>query len=368
MKRLLWVNHRDPRHPEAGGAERRMIEICSRLVRRGWDVTLVAERPPGSRGEEVIDGVRVVRVGGRVGVHLYSLLTAAVSGGHYDVVVDDIAHAVPWFSRLVTRTPVVAQVHHVHSLVLPYELGGFWSKALSLAERSAAHVYSHFITVSWSTKKVMVEEWGVEESRVAVIPNGVDSSRYTPTWSEAERPTILWLGRVKRYKRVHHVVAAYRLVRRRVSDAVLVVAGAGDWLPQVRRLARRLGVDDGVVFTGRVDEEEKIRLLRSSWVIVSTSIAEGWGLTVTEAAACGTPAVAYDVPGLRDSVVDGVTGILVRDGDIAALANAVVRLLVDDEERWRMARNARRYAEALDWGRVTDWFSRVLSLVAGEGR
>lgn len=358
--RILWINHRDPKHPQAGGAEVRMYEIARRLVKMGHEVTVVSEKVDGVPTEDEIEGIRVRRMGGRATIHILAPLYVKRRGRQYDVIIDDVAHAVPWYSPLVTKTPVVAQIHHIHQDILRMELPKPLALIVGKAEETIK-IYRQFIAVSPSTKRELVERFGIDPSRVAVVPNGVDHEKYKPGPKDPN-PTVLWVGRLKRYKNPHHALLAFKAVKLEVPDAQLVIIGAGEEEPEMRRLAKRLELAD-VHFLGRVPEEEKVKWMQKAWVLVLTSAKEGWGLAVTEAAACKTPAVAYDVPGLRDAVKHMKTGLLVEPENIQKLARAVTLVLTDDNLRNALAEGAYRYAQNLDWNYATERFLGVIKHV-----
>ena len=359
--RILWINHRDPKHPQAGGAEVRLYEIARRLVRRSHEITVLCEKASGLPSEEVLEGIRIKRIGGRASIHLLAPLYVGKHGHEYDVTIDDIAHAVPWYSPLVTKTPVIAQIHHVHQDVVYVELSKLSAWIINRAERTIAKVYKHFIAVSQSTKEELVKRLGIDPYRVAVVPNGVDLERYKPGPKDP-RPTILWVGRIKKYKNLDHLLKAYKIVKQEVPDAQLIIIGTGDQEQKIKELARKLELRDAY-FLGKVPEEEKIRWMQRAWIIVSTSMVEGWGMTVTEATACRTPAVAYDVPGLRDSVRHMETGILVPYGDIKTFARAAI-MLAEDRELWRkLAGNALNWAKQFDWNKSAEKFIKVIESI-----
>jgi glycosyltransferase involved in cell wall biosynthesis len=196
----------------------------------------------------------------------------------------------------------------------------------------------------------------------------VDHSRYNPgDGSKSEEPLVAYLGRIKRYKRVDHVLRACKIVFEGFPTARLVVVGSGDYLPRLVRLTADLGIADRVDFTGFVSESEKIAVLRKAHVVVNPSSKEGWGVTVTEANACGTPVVASNVPGLRDAVVDGRTGFLVKYGDIAGFAARISEILAGDQLRAALSRQATVWAKEFDWDRSADSVLRVIEGLA-EGR
>jgi glycosyltransferase involved in cell wall biosynthesis len=356
---ILWVNHRDPKHPFAGGAEVRIHEIGKRLVQNGHSVSLICERWPGSKNIEFIDGIEVRRVGSKYNIHLkVPFLIHKI--GNYDVVIDDIAHAIPWESRFFTNKSVIGQVHHVHQEMLELELNPLLAKIIALSERTVRS-YKLIITVCESTKNALIG-LGVSRKTIKVIPNGVDTDFYKPGVKSAS-PTILWVGRVKRYKRVDHVLLAFSLIEKQLPNANLIIVGSGDYnyIEALKNIAKKLGLSN-VVFTGLVDENKKAMLMASSWVTVSSSLVEGWGLTITESAACGTPAVAYDVDGLRDSIRNNETGLLVIDGNVKALAQAILRVLQDEVLRVTLGTNALRWATELSWDKVAKDFIAFLEL------
>jgi len=207
-----------------------------------------------------------------------------------------------------------------------------------------------FHAISESTRDDLVRR-GVPPERVVVIHPGVDSEAYRPdpATPRAERPTFLYLGRLKRYKGVEFAIRAVAAARRTRPDITLDICGQGDDRARLERLAAEHRVNDGVRFLGYVSEEEKRRLLHRAWAVVFPSPKEGWGITNVEAAACGTPALASDSPGLRESVQNGVTGYLVPHGDVPALADRMVAMAADASLVERLGRAARRFAEGLSW-------------------
>jgi len=356
--RILWINHRDLKHPQAGGAEVRLYEIARRLVRRSHEITVLCEKAGGLLSEEVLEGIRIKRIGGSASIHLLAPLYVGKHGHEYDVIIDDIAHAVPWYSPLVTKAPVIAQIHHVHQDVVYVELSKLSAWIISRAERTIAKVYKHFIAVSQSTKEELVKRLGIDPNRVAVVSNGVDLEKYRPGAKDS-RPTILWVGRIKKYKNLDHLLKAYKIVKQEEPDAQLIIIGTGNQEQKIKELVRKLELRDAY-FLGKVPEEEKIRWMQKAWIIVSTSMVEGWGITITEAAACKTPAVAYKVPGLRDSIRHMETGILVPYENIEALAKAIIRL-IEDQELWRkLAENTLNWVKQFDWNKSAERFIKVI--------
>jgi glycosyltransferase involved in cell wall biosynthesis len=182
----------------------------------------------------------------------------------------------------------------------------------------------------------------------------VDSKRFTPgpAGRRSVVPTFLYVGRLKRYKGIAFALQALALARQQRPDLRMEIAGTGDYRSDLENIAAGLQLERAVVFHGFVSEERKIDLMRSAWANVFPSPKEGWGITVIEAAACGTPSLASDSPGLRDSVCHGETGFLVPHGDVSALAARMVELADSAQLVARLGDRARRFAEGLTWERT----------------
>jgi glycosyltransferase involved in cell wall biosynthesis len=206
-----------------------------------------------------------------------------------------------------------------------------------------------FIVVSPSTYQELLSR-GFDSSLLVQVYLAVDHTLYRPTGvPRSPTPLIGYFGRLKRYKSVEHLLQAASLVLRDVPEMKVVIVGEGDDRPRLEAMACELNIQHAVSFTGFVSDQEKITLLQQMWFKVATSSKEGWGLTVTEANACGTPVVASNVPGLRDAVQDGKTGLLYRYGDIADLARKITLLLKDADLHARLSAGALAWAAHFSW-------------------
>jgi glycosyltransferase involved in cell wall biosynthesis len=351
--RILVVNWLDRSNPQAGGAETHLHEIFGRLALWGHEVTLLCSGFAGAAGREFLDGMEVHRVGRRMtfGLSVPGYVRSTLDLGGFDVVVEDL-NKVPLFMPLWTRVPVVLLVHHLFGRTAFQEASLPVAVATWLLERPLRLVFRNVPAVAVSESTVQdLRRRGVACGEVVVVHNGVDLDRFSPDSEEGKfrSPTVLYLGRLKRYKRVDLVLKAVARLTEEGLPVRLLVAGKGDHELELRALQERLGLRNSVEFLGYVSEAEKIRLLRRSWVHLLTSPKEGWGISVLEAAACGTPTVASDSPGLRDSVQAGRTGLLVPHGDLNALTGAVRTLLEDAALRSAMGASARAFAEGFTW-------------------
>lgn len=351
--RILAVNWLDLENPQAGGAEVHFFEIFGRLAAAGHDVTVVTSGWPGAAPRAVVRGLDVRRAGGR---HTFALrgrgaVRRALREAPYDVVVEDI-NKLPLFLPTVTPLPLYVIIPHLFGTTAFREAAWPVAAVVWLAERPIPVVYRRavFHAISDSTRDDLVAR-GVPRDRIHVVYPGVDAERLTPDPAVPRTPvpTFLYVGRLKRYKGVETAIRAVALARRGGTEVVLEIAGQGDDRPRLERLAADLDLGSAVRFLGFVPEEDKRTLLRRSWATVFPSPKEGWGITNVEAAACGTPAVASDSPGLRESVRHDETGLLVPADDPAALAGAMQRLARDPGAVARLGRAGRTFAESLSW-------------------
>jgi glycosyltransferase involved in cell wall biosynthesis len=316
--RVLIFNWKDLTHPAAGGAEVFTEQVARSLVSRGHAVTLFAAAVAGRPSEEVVEGVRIIRSGGRLGVYRAARrFWSKTPPDAYDVVVDEINTRPFMTPRWIRGTPVVALIHQLAreiwfyetpfpvSLLGRYVLEPWWLRAyrdvpaLTVSKSSADSLARH-------------HRW----RRVTVLPEGGDPHSVPSAPKEAS-PTVVFLGRLVAMKQPEHAVEAFRLLKQEIPSAQLWVIGDGPLFEGLRGSA-----PEGVVFLGRLDRAELLQRLGQAHVLVATSVREGWGLSVSEAAACGTPSIGYAVPGLLDSV-DASGGALV-DPTPEALSRALV--------------------------------------------
>ncbi len=369
--RVLGFNWRDIRHPEAGGAEVHLHEIMKGLVSRGHEVTLLCSSFPGAAPAERIDGIETVRAGGwwNANFVLPRVYLSKLRARGYDLIVEDI-NKLPFFTPLYAKPPVVAVVPHLFGTTVFRETNAPFALYVWSYEFFIPFVYGRtpFIAISESTRDDLVER-GIPAENVHLVHCGMDHGTYHGDSGVriSETPTVVFLGRLRKYKGVQFLLRAMPIVRAKVPGARLVVVGDGPYRGPLERLAAGLGLEGAVTFAGHVPREEKVRLLRSAHVAASPSPKEGWGLTVVEANACGTPVVASRSPGLRDSVRDGETGFLVRHGDHVELAGRLVEILEDSELRDRMSAAAVAWAARFTWERCADECAVILEIAAGSG-
>ena len=353
-------------HPAAGGAEKHLHRIFSKIVEMGHEVVLFTTMFPGAKKREVVDGILVIRNGG----DLLFQLTVALNlkkldrEFNFDVVVEDL-NKLPVFAHWFVRKPLLVQMHHLWR-------GSIFSEAFFpiafmvwFFERIVPFFYrtQPFVVVSPSTQKELAEI-GVDESRISVIYNGsempsvtaplaisaADScENATSSSTSARAPYFIWLSRVHRYKGIWTALEAFEIFSQKHPEVQLKIVGGGPLLKKLPAWIKSHGLEGKVELTGFVPAARKYALLSSSLALLQTSYKEGWGLTVMEAAQLCKTTIASDVPGLRDSVRNGETGILFPSGDAAACASAMEKIYDDAELRANLGRNAKRYALTFSW-------------------
>ncbi len=348
--KILVFNWQDKKNPHAGGAEVHLYEIFGRIAKQGHSVTLVCSQFRGGAPRDYIDGIRIIRIGRRNLFNFAVPLWYLFFGAKYDVVVDDV-NKVPFYTPMYVRKPVLALFHHLFGKSIFLETNPVAASYVYASEWFIPKIYRRvpIVAVSESTKSELVEQ-GIPENNIKIIHNSVDHSLYRPNQNKNNSSfTIGFLGRIKKYKSIDHLLEAFDRIKVELPDAKLVIIGDGDYLPKLKAAVSKMKYRGDIEFTGYVSGEEKVRRVQQMDVIVNTSSKEGWGLTVIEANACGVPVIGADVPGLRDSIKDEETGLLYRYGDIEALTALLFRFYGNENLRNTLSKNAQKWAAGFDW-------------------
>jgi len=352
------------KHPEAGGAEVIIQEVMERIAAQGHDVTLVTGNFPGGKTRDRIGNLDIHRTGNTYNFNLAGprYFKRHLEAQGFDLVAEDL-NKIPFFMPLYTRIPVLAIVPHLFGTTVFQQASIPIASYVYFYERFIPLVYRGcmFSVLSETTRDDLVAR-GLAPERIRVIHSGMDHELYQPSLMPVRnRPKrLIYLGRLKKYKCIEHPILALPAVLKRVPEAEYWVVGDGDYRDELVRIAKRQGVEDHVRFPGFMGGKDKVRLLQESRLLTYTSPKEGWGLSVIEAGACATPVVASDSPGLRESVVHGKTGYLVRHGDIHDLGEKIVTLLSDDALAQAMAEEGVRWASTFSWERSAE---KTLALI-----
>ncbi len=363
LRRIHVLAWRDLDDPEAGGSELHIDQVATHWARAGLEVTMRTSAAPGHPAVVERNGYRAIRRAGRYLVFPRAA-AAEIAGRHgrRDGLVE-IWNGVPFGSPIWGRGPRIVFLHHLH--------GVMWNGAFPdhprlaatgrfMEHRVAPLAYRRvpIVTLSGSSRDELVDELRFDPERVSVVPPGI-SERYRPEERLAPDPTILVVTRLMPSKRVDEVLRSLADLKNDIRNVGLEVIGSGPELESLRALANRLGIEDRVTFPGRVSDDELLEAYQRAWVVASASLREGWGMTLTEAAATGTPVVASDVPGHRDAVADGRSGLLVPAE--RPLTDALRRILTDAELRADLAAGALDHARQFTWAATALATFRVLA-------
>ncbi len=352
---------RDLDDVEAGGSEVHAAMIARHWTAAGLWVSMRTSAAQGRPTEVWRDGYLVSRKAGRYLVFPRSAASALLRrSGQRDALVE-IWNGMPFFSPVWEWGPKIVVVHHVHTEIWKMVMSPNLASVGDAVERLIAPPFyrrTPIVTVSESTRDELVENLGFDAKRITVVPNGI-AEHFTPGGEKDATPLVLGVGRLVAMKRFALLIDAVAEVRRVRPDTRLVIVGDGVEWDRLERHIHRTGARDWVTLAGRVSEDDLVDLYRRAWVVSSTSMREGWGMTLTEAAACGTPAVATRIGGHCDSVDDGVSGRLAEIGD--EFNQALLDVINDDEHRAALTAGALERASQLRWENAAEAMLEVLA-------
>lgn len=361
--RILIFNWRDIKHGWAGGGEIYIFEQAKRWVKMNHEVVLFCgeDKEKQLPSYEVIQGIRIYRKGGRYSLYFWAACYyISRFRSKFDVVID-VENGVPFFTPLFCPTAKVCYVYHVHGKQFFYELPKPLSYIGFIIERyifPLLYKRTPIIAISETTKQQLINI-GLPAKNISVVYSGINGNHSkTRSTTKFSNPTILYLGRIKKYKRVDLLVALFSEIVKKIPKARLIVAGWGTEASHLTDIIMKSPLRRKIHLVGPVSTEEKRLLLSKSWVFVNPSIGEGWSIAVIEANLHGTPAVSFDVPGLAESIQQGKTGLLAKNAD--DLVTKICNILTDKHLRDRLSTNASEWAREFSWDRSAKESLQVL--------
>jgi len=364
LRRIAILAWRDLDDPEAGGSELHASKVAALWGEAGIEVTMRTSYAPGHPQVSWRDGYRVIRKAGRYLVFPRAAFSEMMGWhGASDGLVE-IWNGMPFFSPVWARRPTVAWLHHVHDtmwdMTLPPRLARL-GRAVEFRVAPPLYRRTPIVTLSESSKRELVERLKFKAARVSVVPPGVDT-RFAPGGTKSPTPLVVAVGRLVPVKQMHLLMDALAELKPRIPELTAVLVGEGYSRGELEARRRELGAEDWIALPGRLSDGELVALYRRAWVLASASAHEGWGMTVTEAGACGTPAVATRIAGHEDAVVDGTTGLLVDRP--AELAGALGRVIEDGDLRARLGAAAQAHAATFTWAATARGTLEVLAVEA----
>jgi glycosyltransferase involved in cell wall biosynthesis len=368
--KILALNWNDLKNPYAGGAEVHLEELLRRLVSYGHQVTLFCSGWENCQPEEMIEGIRIIRRGNRYNFNLIAPLhlRRLVKEQRFDLLVEDI-NKIPFYTPAYLDLKTLVVIPHLFATTVFQEVNAILGSYIYLAEKPLISVYKgrHFNVISESTARD-IEARGVPRKDISVIHCGIDRNLYSyrADVPKYEHPTILYLGRIKKYKSIQHLIVAFHRVRQQLPNARLMIVGTGDYLAELQKLVLALDLRESVEFPGFVSSENKVERMRRAHVSVLPSLKEGWGLTNIEANSVGTTVVAANTDGLKDSVRHNETGLLYEYGNTDQMAEQLLSILTDTQLRERLQQGALAWAAKFSWDDAARKFETLITeYVAG---
>ena len=353
--KILWLAHRDPFNPRAGGAERTIYEVCKRLAGNGHSVTLLTGGWRGCKHNEDMSGFKIFRYGKNIGPHL--ALPVFLLKYRYDIIVNDLGHAIPWFSSSVISKNNIVFFHHLHARSLPGQVSPLIAKFIAAIEKLYFILYHNatFVTES-STSRSDLLRLGINISKIVMIPPGVDRTKFKPT-TKTDYPSIVYFGGMRKYKRPEESIHLLKNIIQKFKCLRLYIIGSGPEFESLTQLSHQMELQDCIDFKGRLSIEDLSNIVASSWLNIHASVTEGWGFSILEAAASGTPTVAFAVPGVVDTIENDLNGITVKDGDRNALADSAIKILSNPNKWWL---SSIEVAKKYSWDRTAEMWETLI--------
>jgi len=357
--KILWLAHRDMRNPRAGGAERIIYEVGKRLAINGNDITILSGGWRNCRKYDDLDGMHIIRAGYRIGPHLQ--LPILLIRNNYDLVIADLGHAVPWISPIILRKKTIVSFLHMHARSLPGQVGKLLAYSITAIEKLYFIIYhrTDFVTISRTSRNDLIS-LGIKACAISVINPGVNSHLFAPR-KKTEHPTAVYYGGMRPYKRPEEALYVIKGLLTEIPTIELKIIGDGPSREHLEKLCANMKLTDNVHFTGRISDEQLAEIVASAWLNIHCSVTEGWGISITEAASAGTPTVAYKVPGVSDSIEDGINGIAVDNGDRNALVLAAKAILNDPQKWWS---SSVEVAKKYSWDKTAEMWNDLIHRIA----
>lgn len=356
--RILIFSWRGPKHPNAGGAEISTHEHAKGWVKAGHRVTIFTSSYKEAKKEEYLDGIHIIRKSSQVlGVHIAAIKWYFFDRKeNFDIVIDQF-HGIPFFTPLYVKTRKLAFIHEVTKEVWKFNP---WLWPFNHAVSLVGQIFEPlifklfykeipFITVSESTKKDLIY-WSIPKNNTTVIHNGVTNPKYAKLTLKEKTKTGIYLGAISRDKGIEDAIKIFVQVLKKENDWQFWIVGKAEikYLNKLKNIIQKFGVTRQVKFLGFVSDKEKYNLLSRAHILINPSIREGWSLVVMEAASVGTPTVGYDVPGLRDSIVNNKTGIICKP-TIASCTKALLTLMADSKKYQTLRCNCVSWSKKFKW-------------------
>ena len=352
---ILILNWRDIKNPKAGGAEIVTMQHAKAWIRRGNKVTWFTSLFGKASKESFVDGVRIVRRGNSLTTYFFGILFYFFSKEKYDIVIDEI-HGIPYFTPFFVKKPKLAFIHEVAgeiwNYMYPFPLNIFGR----VIEKYYFSLYKHipFWTDAQSTQ-VELEKFGIPKKNISIIACPINNIAIRQLPKKEKVPTYIFVSRLVKMKGIETVLDTFSKIIEKQKFAKLWIVGGGDpkYVLKLNQLVKEKNMTRQVIFLGKVSEQKKLQLMRKAHILLHASVKEGWGLVVIEAASQATPAVVYNVGGLRDSVKNNLTGVVLKTNNSQEMATEAIKLYEDRKRYKKMQKNCVVWAKSFSWSKST---------------
>ncbi|HSW87622.1 MAG TPA: glycosyltransferase family 4 protein [Candidatus Saccharimonadales bacterium] len=363
---ILIFNWRDPKNPQSGGAEIVTQEHAKAWVQRGHTVTWFTARFTNSPDKEILEGVTIIRRGNALSVYLFAPFYYLFHRKKFDIVIDEI-HGLPFFTPLYVRKPKIAFIHEVAAEIWDYMYPFPINKIGKFIEPLYFRLYTAIpFWVVANSAVADLKKYGISSSHCTVINNAISNTVLTQLPVKEKNSTYIFVSRVVKMKGIEEIIKAFGFIHKEDKNAQLWIVGRGDdeYLHQLKQMVVEYGIEKNVTFFGNVSQQKKLELMQRAHILLHASIKEGWGLVIIEAASQATPAIVYDVSGLRDSVKDNKTGFILHENSPREMATKAVSLIDDKKQYKQFQDNGLAWAKSLTWKKATEESNKfIMSLV-----
>lgn len=352
---ILILNWRDPKNPKSGGAEIVTLEHARAWIKAGHKVTWFTSKFSNSKTEESLDGIRIIRGGNFITVYLLAPIFYLFTKNKFDLVIDEI-HGIPFFTPLYVRKPKIAFIHEV--------AGEIWDHMFLFPINKIGKITEHFYfklyknVKFWTDANSTIEDlvkMRIKKKNCTAISCPISHVSLSVLPKKEIVPTFIFVSRIVKMKGIEDVLRSFFYILRELRDAQLWIVGDGDkkYVKELKEMMKTYSIDPKVKFFGRVDENKKFELLKKAHILLHASVKEGWGLVVIEAASQATPSVVYNVAGLRDSVKNGKTGVVLEENSTKEMAREAIALFKDQKRYATFQKNGLAWVKSLTWEDAT---------------
>ena len=350
--KILWFAHRDIKHPKAGGAERTIYEVGRRLVKLNIDVNLVTVNTGNLLDYEIVNGIKTYRIKGNIRAHLK--VKKMIKKIDPDVIIDDMDHAVPWCSSWFTNKKVIVFFRHLHARSLPGQVNIILAKIITFIEKMYPFIYKDniFVTESDTSENDLID-LGIKKENIIKIPPGVDLDLFHPG-EKTKNIQLLYFGGLRKYKRPEYAIRVYEDLHNEIKNLKLIVTGNGQLLNKMKEDVKNKNYN--IDFLGKIDYNELAKIIRESWVNLHFSVTEGWGLSIMEASASGTPSLAFKVAGVVGVIKNDCNGYLLNN--INEFKEKILYIIKNEDI---FVKNSREFAENFTWDKTAELWYKLLN-------